>query len=118
MPHTTAHKSTQRGVAITAIVIVIAMVNAALVHTIVAGAGDRSTTAWRAQTMRAFFAAESGIAIIRGELADDRIPESGTITLQPGVTVTIERSADDFPLDVTATARAGIATRRIEVRLE
>lgn len=107
-----------RGVAIAAICIVIVMVNAALVHTVVANTSDRSTAAWRAQTVRAFFAAESGIAIIKGELAAQRIPETGTITLQPGVTVRITRSADDFPLDVTATARAGIATRRIEVRLE
>lgn len=108
----------RRGVALAAVCIVIVMVNAAVVHAVTGSTDDRSVVAWRAQTVRAFFAAESGIAIVRGELAAGRVPEDGVIALEQGVTVSIERSDDEAPMDLASTGEAGIAWRRLVVRLE
>ncbi|MGP1347313.1 MAG: hypothetical protein ACTS3F_11685 [Phycisphaerales bacterium] len=108
----------RRGVALAAVCIVIVMVNAAVVHAVTGSTDDRGVVAWRAQTVRAFFAAESGIAIVRGELGAGRIPGEGVLALEPGVTVHIERSDDAPPMDLAATGAAGIAWRRVVVRLE
>jgi hypothetical protein len=108
----------RRAFAIAAVVLILAAINLAVIGASI-GEGDRADlTAKRANTARAFLAAESGVTIAVVELSAGRDVPAGTVTLSNGATITFETSAADPPFDVTIEGRFGTARRTIVVSVE
>ena len=116
--HRTSRKSLRRGMAVAASVIVIAIVNVAIIGSVVGGGDDSRIAAMRTDTIRAFLAAESGVQIVVRELVAGRTPPEGELTLPGGERVDIQISGETPPIDVEVHGRYGHAVRRLEVRIE
>ena len=111
-------KGRRRAIAIAAVVLILAGINLAMIGASV-GAGDRADlTARRADTARAFLAAESGVTIAIAELSAGRSVPSGPLTLPDGAQVTLETSAPNPPFDLTVRASSGVAQRTLVVTIE
>lgn len=120
---TPAHKAdrprrSRRAAALVICVLIIGMVNLAVLSAVNGGGDDARLAAARAETVRAFFAAESGAAIVSGEYNAGRTIPSGMITLAGGETVTITPTGTSAPLDAVIIGSYGNARRRLEVHLE
>lgn len=96
----------------------IAAINLAVVSSVSGGGDDARLASTRADTTRAFYAAESGAALVVGEYNAGRTVPTGTVTIGAGATVTITASATSAPMDVVVIGRFGQAQRRIELRIE
>ncbi len=120
---TPAHRAgrprrSRRAAALVVCVLIIGMVNLAVLSAVNGGGDDARLAAARADTVRAFFAAESGAALVSGEYNAGRTIPSGTITFAGGETVTITPTGSSTPLDAVIVGSYGNARRRIEVHLE
>ncbi|MCA9294783.1 MAG: hypothetical protein KDA20_13325 [Phycisphaerales bacterium] len=108
----------RKAIAIAAVVLILAAINLAVIGGSI-GEGDRADlVAKRADTARAFLAAESGVSIVIAELSAGRDVPSGTITMPGGAQVTFETSAVAPPFDVTVRSSAGAARRTLVVSIE
>ena len=111
-------KERRRAIAIAAVVLILAGINLAVIGGSI-GEGDRADlTAKRADTARAFLAAESGVTIVIAELSAGRDVPSGTLTMPDGSQITFEASAASPPFDVTVRATSGQARRTLVVSIE
>lgn len=99
-------------------VLMLAAINLAVVSSVSGGGDDARLASTRADTARAFYAAESGVALVMGEYQAGRSIPTGTITIATGTTVAITTSAAVAPMDVVIIGRYGQAQRRVELRVE
>lgn len=119
-PHRVVHllRERRRAVAIAAVVLILAAINLAVLGGSI-GEGDRADlVAKRADTARAFLAAESGVSVVIAELSAGRDVPSGTLTMPNGAQVTFEASDVSPPFDVTVRATAGQARRTLVISIE
>jgi len=104
--------------ALAALVLVMCVLNVA-VFAMVLGTGDDNRVATlRADSIRAFLAAESGLSIAVTELSAGRSVPEDTLTLAGGETVQITLSAAAAPCTIVVAGRSGQAERVIEVELD
>lgn len=108
----------RRGVVIGALVLALVLVNAAVVMSAVGSGDDSMLASWRASTARAFFAAESGVRLVAGELGSGRDAPVGTLTLPGGATVEVSVSADSAPMQVEVRGRYLDAVRVVRADIE
>ncbi len=113
-----ALRERRRAIAIAAVVLILAGINLAVIGASI-GEGDRADlVAKRADTARAFLAAESGVTITIAELSAGRTVPTGPLTMPGGAQITFEKSDVAPPFDVTVRATAGRARRSLVVRIE
>ncbi len=104
--------------ALAAVVLLMCVLNVA-VFAMVLGTGDDNRVATlRADSIRAFLAAESGLAIAVTELNAGRTLPEGVLTLAGGETVSLTATAAAPPCTVVVLGRYGQAERRIEIDLD
>ncbi|MFB3430306.1 MAG: hypothetical protein ACFHWZ_00060 [Phycisphaerales bacterium] len=108
----------RRAAALAAAIAVIALLNFVIVGSLVAGADDASIVAHRFESMRALHAAESGAALVIGEVSAGRAVPSGSRVLPSGQTIDIQTDAETLPLTAEITGISGLARRVIRIRLE
>lgn len=117
VPRSVRPRSRRAG-ALVVCVLILASINLAVMSSVNAGGDDARLASIRADTARAFYACESGAALVVGEFSAGRAVPAGTITLAPGITVSITTSGASAPMDVVIVGASGQARRRLEVRLE
>lgn len=111
-------RSRRRGTGIAALILLLAVLNIAVLGVLAAGADESDLSVSRAQTARAFYAAESaGIAAIRLLEANQTLPTSGQ-ELDLGTAVasyeSVALTSESGRFVVTGTS--GEAQRRIEIQ--
>ncbi len=99
-------------------VLMLAGINLAVVSAVTGGGDDARLASVRADTERAFYAAESGAALVVGEYAAGRSVPTGTRTIAGGATITVSTSAPSAPMDVAIVGAYGQAQRRVEIHIE
>lgn len=109
---------TRRAAALVMAVLMLAGINLAVVSSVTGGGDDARLASTRADTERAFYAAESGAALVVGEYAAGRAIPTGTRTISGGASITITSSSTSVPMDVVIVASYGQAQRRVELRIE
>lgn len=108
----------RRAAALVMAVLLIAAVNLAVMSSVAGSGDDARVAALRSDTARAFFAAESGAALVVGEYSAGRSVPTGATSLGDGASVTISVSGTVAPFDAVVIGTAGSATRRLELRVE
>lgn len=108
----------RRAAALVMAVLMLAAINLAVVSSVSGGGDDARLASTRADTARAFYAAESGVALVMGEYQAGRTIPTGTITIASETTVAITTSTATAPMDVVIIGRYGQAQRRVELRVE
>lgn len=108
----------RRAAALVMAVLMLAAVNLAVISAVTGGGDDARLASTRADTERAFYAAESGAALVFGEFTAGRPVPIGTRLIPGGARITISASSGTMPMDVVIVGSFGQAMRRIEVRLE
>ncbi|MEQ8850282.1 MAG: hypothetical protein RIB32_00705 [Phycisphaerales bacterium] len=111
-------KPSRRGVVVLVLVVVLALINIALISGAAASSEDAHAGVMRVDTIRAFYAAESGgMVAAKGLIGDIPTPTEGSsIALGSQAIHFIEvREATG---DVVVEGRAGSARRRVTLRVE
>ena len=116
-PHTRTCPQ-RRAAALASAVAVIAALNFVIVGSLVAGSDDAAIVANRFDSMRALLAAESGAALVVGEVSAGRSVPTGDRMLPSGQSVRIETDAEALPLTAEITGISGQARRVIRIRIE
>jgi len=111
-------RRSRRGAVLAAVVLLIALMNIAVIGSTVAAGDDAKLGSLRVETMRAFLAAESGVAVVVTEINAGRDPPDGAITLPNGEVMEIDDGGGTPPMDVQVTGSFGRAVRRIEISVE
>lgn len=114
----TSRTTQRRGVAVGAAILVLVLVNAAVIMAAAGGADDAGLAASRAATLRAFFAAESGVRLVVGELGAGREAPEGELNIPGGAVIEISSDQDAPPMTVEIRGRYLDAIRVIEARIE
>lgn len=111
-------RSSRRGVVVLVLVVVLALINVALISGALASADDAHTGVLRVETVRAFYAAESGgLIAAKGLMGDTSVPAEGSsITLgsQSIHFVEVRESSGE----VVVEGRSGSARRRLDLQIE
>ena len=110
--------SRRRAAALASAVAVIAALNFVIVGSLVAGGDDALIVAHRFDSTRALLAAESGAALVVGEVSAGRPAPEGERTLPSGQRIVIETEGETLPLTAEITGISGSARRVIRIRLE
>lgn len=113
-----AARRAKRGTILVASVIMLGVLALATLSAVDAGADDARLNALRFDSLRAFYAAESGVeAAIDRRQTDPGNPLTGAFTLPGGAEVVLLDPLDDSaaPYTLIVEGRAGEARRRIEV---
>ena len=106
--------STRRGFAVASVVVLLLMLNILAFGTMDGARDDGGVAALRIETLRALYAAESGVTVVIGEMASGRdAPTPGTTIEIEGATVEIEEGAGEG--EIRLQGRAGMGRRRIAV---
>lgn len=108
----------RRAAALAAAVMVIATLNLVIIGSLSSGTDDAMLASQRLDSTRALLAAESGVALVIGELSGDRPIPEGEVVLPSGQIVTIESVSVTPPMQVDITGRSGLAQRIIRIRVE
>lgn len=108
----------RRAAALVMAVLMLAAVNLAVISAVGGGGDDARLAATRADTVRAFYAAESGAALAVGEYRSGRPIPTGSRTITGGATITVTTSAPSAPMDVVVVGKFAQAQRRVEMRIE
>jgi hypothetical protein len=107
----------RRAFAVASAVVLLLMLNVLAFGTIDGARDDGGTAALRVQTLRALYAAESGVQIAVGELnAGRESPAPGTIINLDDALVEFQPASD--PDAITIEGRAGLGRRRLVVEME
>lgn len=107
------------GMAVVIAVLVLAMLNLMVALSIRPSADESLTSVQRAETVRAFYAGESGGAIVVRTLLDTgAAPGAGATRSLSGAVVEIVSVPDSGPGTIIVEGRAGSARRRIEFDVE
>jgi hypothetical protein len=111
---------TRRGAAIAVVVVMLAMLQIAALSMLTGGADDAEEVVLRVQTLRAFYAGESGAAMALGDaLRGLPPPSAGTVIELPGASVELlETPWDGAGASLVVEGRSVSARRRFEIRLE
>jgi hypothetical protein len=115
MKRTRSHR--RRGTGIAALILLLAVLNIAALGVLAAGSDESDLGVTRAQTLRAFYAAESGgVAVLRLSQESQTLPTQGsTLTLGAATTTYSTVTVSGTTRRVVVTGTSGDATRRVEV---
>ena len=110
-------KSRRRGGGIAVVLILLAVVNLAVIGAIRASGDEAQVGAMRAETSRAFFAAESGARVVlKCSTAGLTLPTAGTsLTLAPATCTYVSMPLLGQPGDAILQGQDGTAARRVKV---
>lgn len=110
----------RRGVAVAALVIVLALVNVLVLASVSAGREDGEVVVWRVEGLRAFYAAESAARVALRSLQDGVPgPEVGSELPMPSATARYLTMPDASGAgSIVVVGRSGEARRRIRVTVE
>lgn len=111
-------RGSRRGAALAAAVLILAAANLAVIGAVTARGDDARIAVRRADTLRAFYAAESAVSVARNEIAEGRAPPAGVVSIAGGATFEMTISSPSPPLDVTITGRYSDCARRIVAHVE
>jgi len=111
--------ASRRGVAVVAVVILLAVVNLAVLAGLEAGADDASAAALRIETARAFYAADAGaIIVLRALSHGTAVPGAGTEIPLPSSSLMIVSAPGSGAGDVEIQGTSGLATRRVLITID
>ncbi|MFO0831615.1 MAG: hypothetical protein U0637_07200 [Phycisphaerales bacterium] len=117
LPAAPARRARRRGTGIAALILLLAVLNIAAMGVLAAGTDESDLSVSRAQTIRAFYAAESGgVAVLKLTQSRQTLPTAGSTLNLTNATCTYESvpsATTGGTLWVTATS--GDARRRIAV---
>lgn len=110
----------RRGAAIVMVVVMLAMLQLAALSMLTGGADDAEEVVLRVQTLRAFYAGESGVVMSLGDaLRGLPPPPAGTVIELPGASVELLESPwEGVGGAMVVEGRSVSARRRFEIRLE
>ncbi|MEM9065659.1 MAG: hypothetical protein AAGB51_09245 [Planctomycetota bacterium] len=109
---------TRRGAAVAAIVLVVALMNLLVLASARGGVDASESDALRVETVRAFFAAESGADAVLVLLnAGSSLPDAGTVTSLGLSEIEFIELPAGASGDVVIEGRSGFAARRVGVTL-
>lgn len=113
-PHTQTHS--RRGMAIAVIIVVLAVLALVVAGAVRPAAQEADVASLRVQTIRAFYAAESGVSVLIGSVkSGTERPITGDVIAWGTQSVEFESVSAD---SVTLVGRSGFAQRRISLDLE
>ena len=98
-------------------VLILGLTNLLMLSSVAGPSDDARLAATRADTVRSFYAGESGAAMVIGEYSAGRSIPTGTITLPTGQAVDISSSGTG-PFNVTIVGRSGQARRQLTLTIQ
>lgn len=108
----------RRGVIVLIVVVVLAVLNVAVLSTAAASGSDAQVGVLRVETVRAFYAAESGSTIVvKGVIGPSSLPAEGSSSSVGSETVVFVQVPSP-PGEVIVEGQAGFARRRLSVQIE
>lgn len=111
--------ASRRGVAVVAVVILLAIVNLAILAGLEAGAEDSSSAALRIETARAFYAADAGaVVVLRALSHGTSVPPAGTEIPLPNASFMVLAAPDSGAGDVVIEGVSGVAARRVQITID
>ncbi len=111
-------RPSRRGVVVLVLVVVLALINIALVSGAAASSEDAHSGVMRVDTVRAFYAAESGGMIAaKGLIGDVAVPAEGSSVSLGSQTIHFVEVREPTG-EVTVEGRSGSARRRVELQIE
>jgi len=110
----------RRGAGVAVVVVMLAVLNIAVLGSVSAAAGESHVGAMRIETIRAFYAAESGAAVaVRESLAGADMPDVGSFIELNGARVEfIEVPDAGVAGDIVVLGQSGFGKRRVGITLE
>jgi hypothetical protein len=125
------HTHERRGVAVVSIIIAMLVITLVMIGFVLAGARDQDLTVRRLETVRAFYAAESGANMAIREMIVDvdgdgdgaigTISDDGSDANDPSIgngRVKVTKSVVGLISTMTSHGRSGDARRKIEVQMQ
>lgn len=110
----------RRGVAVAALVVLLAIVNLAVLGVLRTGGDESETALSRLEGARAFYASESGARVVLRKLRDnDALPAPGSVLSLGSASVRyISAPATNTPGDVVVEGSSGGAQRRNVITID
>lgn len=112
--------SRERGMAVAAVVIVLALVNLVVIASLEGGTDDAMSAAIRVETVRAFYAAEAGSMIAVELLSEDKTPPTAgdVLSLDTGQITFTRVPTTGATRTLVIDGRSGAAFRRVHITAE
>lgn len=109
--------STRRGLALLVAIVALAIIHIAVVGAVISGESEAQVSAFRVETVRAFYAAESGAMIaIRSNSDGLNVPGAGSTQAVGSATVTfVQVPGAGTDGTVIVEGRCGDAARRLSI---
>lgn len=113
-------RTNRRGAALVAAVILLGVTAMAVGASVVTAGDDARTTALRADSLRAFYAAESGVELAIHALNEDPAnPFTGPLSLPGPATIeAVTPFTTTDPTEAVLAGRAGLAERRVRIGVQ
>ncbi|MFO0833851.1 MAG: hypothetical protein U0638_02685 [Phycisphaerales bacterium] len=110
----------RRGMAVAAVVIVLALINLVVIASLDGGTDDAMSAAIRVETVRAFYAAEAGSIIAVELLSEDKTtPTAGDVlSLDTGQITFTRVPTTGATRTLVIDGRSGMAFRRVHITAE
>lgn len=108
----------RRGAALAAAVVILAVINLAVIGAVTARGDDDRISVQRAQTLRAFFAAEAGAGVALTETVAGRTLPAGSVNLSGGASFELTSPGGSPPLTITINGRCAQSSRRLSVNIQ
>ncbi len=109
------HARTRRGFVVAIVVIVVVLVQMLAIVALPSSASDMEVAALRVQTLRAFYAAESGVRAVVGELESTGLPQGSRTIIGLAEFEVLEAPAAPDEGEYLIQGRSGDALRRLRV---
>lgn len=109
-----------RGMAVAAIVIVLALINLVVIASLEGGTDDAMSAAIRVETVRAFYAAEAGSVIAVEVLSEEKTPPAAgeVLSLDTGQVTFTRIPVTGSTRTLVIDGRSGVAFRRVHITAE
>ncbi|MEZ6243505.1 MAG: pilus assembly PilX N-terminal domain-containing protein [Phycisphaerales bacterium] len=117
--NTPSRRRSRPGMAVVIIVVILALISLVMIAAVGGGQADAQASALRVETMRAFYAAESGSVIVFKSVVDgDTLPAEGSQVTLGAETVEFIAVPPSGVGEVTVEGRSGFARRRVSIDIE
>lgn len=109
---------TRRGVVVLVLIVVLAVLNIALIGSVAVAGEDAHIGLLRVETVRSFYAAESGgVIAAKGLMGDTSVPVEGS-SLDLGTQTIVFVEVRELTGEVVVEGRSGFARRRLSLQIE
>lgn len=113
-----SHKHHRRGIAIAVMVVIVSVLALAIAGSIRPLRDEADTTRLRVETLRAFYAAESGTAVLLTTLSNGVEPPESGESLSMGVQTVRFVTVPDSAGTAVVEGASGDAVRRVELEIQ